>query len=306
MAAVNLGVIVANIKMSNPLVKGSGVLDDNPLLLEKVFTEGDPGAVVTKSITVKPRKGYDPPILVPLPTGGYINAVGLANPGMEAIPNLVANARKLGKPVIVSIAGSSEEEFTKVAIIAEESGASGVELNLSCPHVKGMGLDIGMSPKLTFNVVSAVASVIRIPVIVKVGVADNILEVVGKALEAGADGITAINTIKAMYIDVYTFKPVLTAKFGGLSGPPIHPIAVRVVYTIYNEYDVDIMGCGGVYDWRTAIELALAGAKAIQIVSAIADKGISVFKEILNGIKEYMEFMGFKEWKEIVGLAHKR
>jgi len=303
---INFSITIAGIRLDNPLVKGSGVLDDNPYLLRRVILEGSPGGIVTKSITVEPREGYNPPILVPLPTGGYINAIGLANPGINSIPELVRSVKDLGKPVIVSIAGKREEEYAELAKVAEESGASGIELNLSCPHVKGMGLDIGSDPKLTYSVVSAVASTVKTPVIVKVGAVDNVIDVVGKALEAGANGITAINTVKAMYIDVYTFKPVLTAKFGGLSGQPIHPIAVRVVYTIYAEYGIDIMGCGGVYDWRTAIELALAGAKAVQVVSAIIDKGPKVFKEIKEGIVKYMNFMGFKKWDDIVGLAHKK
>ncbi len=287
------------------MIKASGILDDEPSLLERVCIEAKPGAVVTKSLTLKPRKGYDPPILIACPTGGYINAVGLANPGIHACRDLVEACKKHGVPVIVSVAASCPEEAVELASKADEAGADAIELNLSCPHAKGYGLEVGSEPSTAKEVVAAATSVVKIPVIAKLGLNDKLLQVSSAVLDAGARALTLINTVRAMIIDVYAMKPVLSNIYGGLSGEPIHPLAVKAVYDVYKELRAEIIGCGGVTDWRTAIELCLAGARAVQIATAVIDKGLVVFKEILDGIRDYMKKVGVKSWLEIVGAAHR-
>ncbi|MEL9929926.1 MAG: tRNA-dihydrouridine synthase, partial [Sulfolobales archaeon] len=226
---------IAGIVLEHPVMNASGILGSEPEHIEILAGFGV-SAIVTKTITPKPRTGYEPPIVVELRNGGLLNAVGLANPGIEIIPSLVERARRIRRIIIVSVGGSSERDFTEVAEIAEKSGANAVELNLSCPHTRGFGMDIGSDPADVARVVGSVASILRIPVIAKLGLSDRIIESAGKALEKGARALTLINTLKALAVDIYSMKPILTNIFGGLSGPPIHPIAVRVIYEIYREY----------------------------------------------------------------------
>ena len=294
---------VASLKLKHPVMNASGILGNSPGGIVRLVKLGF-SAVVTKTITPEPKTGFKPPIIVELPTGGLLNAVGLANPGKSVIKNLVGIARKLGIPIIVSVGGRFENEFVDVAVEAEKSGANALELNLSCPHAKGYGIELGSDPVKVKNIVKAVSSVISIPVLAKLGLTDKIIESSGKALEAGAKGLVLINTVKAMYIDVFTLRPVLTARYGGLSGPPIHPIAVRVIYDVYKEYTADIIGVGGVCDWTTAAEFIAAGAKAIQIGTALmTNEGI--VNEVLNGLKKWIQYHNVKSIKELVGTAHK-
>jgi len=263
-------------------------------------------AIVTKTITSQPREGYETPIVIELPSGGVLNAVGLANPGKKVIHELVAEARRFGLPIIVSVGGRDEREFIDVAIEAEKSGADAIELNLSCPHTKGYGIEIGSEPSVVRTIVREVSSVLRIPVIAKLGICDKLVASAGSALEAGARALTLINTVKAMYIDVFSAKPVLSNVFGGLSGPPIHPLAVRAVYEVYRELRPEIIGCGGVHDWRSAAEMILAGARAVQVGTAfIHGSGRRVVESILSGLRSWLRMLGLKSIREAIGLAHR-
>ncbi len=293
---------IGRLVLRHPVMNASGILGSGAAGFARLAKAGV-AALVTKSFTREPRRGYSTPIAMPLPYG-LLNAVGLSNPGAEALQELLRYARSLGVPVIVSIAGSDEEEFAEVAAVAEESGASAVELNLSCPHARGRGLELGMDPRKVRNIVSAVASTVRIPVWAKLGLSDRVLDSASAALEAGAEGLVLINTIRAMRIDVWAKKPVLGNRVGGLSGPAIHPIAVRVVYEVYGETGADIVGVGGVEDWETAVEMVLAGARAVQVGTAIVTKGEQVVLEILEGMRRYLELVGAKSLEELVGAAH--
>ncbi len=300
---VSLEVTVASLKLKHPVMNASGILGNTPGGVIRLIKLGF-SAVVTKTITPEPREGFKPPTIVKLPTGGLINAVGLANPGKGAIKELVATAKEFQVPIIVSIAGKSELEFTDVAAEAQRAGADAVELNLSCPHTEGYGIELGSDPRKVREVVEAVASTTSIPVLAKLGVTDKVVESAGKALEAGADALVLINTVKAMYIDVYALRPVLTAKYGGLSGPPIHPIAVRVIYDVYKEYGAEIIGVGGVFDWKTAAEFIVAGAKAVQVGTALASNE-KVVEEIVSGLKEWVKVHNVRNINELVGAAHR-
>jgi len=299
-----LSVSIVGIRLDHPIMNASGILGARREHIRRLASYGL-AAIVTKTITSTPREGFEPPIVIELPTGGYLNAVGLANPGKDAIPELVEEAKNLGKPIIVSIGGINENEFLEVASIAEEAGADALELNLSCPHTKGYGIEIGADPSNVYAVVKTVTSSIRIPVIVKLGLSDNVIKSCEKALEAGAKALTLINTIKAMYIDVYSTKPVLTNIYGGLSGPPIHPIAVRIVYDVFRELQPEIIGCGGVHTWRDAAEFILAGAKAIQVGSALNFNAYNVIKSIIEGLEKWLEMLNFKRLDDVVGLSHR-
>ncbi len=300
-STLDLSADVGGLKLSPPLMQASGILGGKPEALEMV-AKADVGALVTKTITVEPRRGYLPPITVRTECG-LVNAVGLSNPGKGAIKELVEVGKRYNLPVIVSIAGKDEKEFSELAWEAEDSGAAAVELNLSCPHAKGLGLELGMDPKMVYEVVNAVATTTKIPVIAKLGLVDRLTYTASKALEAGARALTLINTVRGMVIDIDVMKPVLTNAVGGLSGKAIKPIAVRAIYEVYKETGAPIIGVGGVYTWRDAVELILAGARAIQIGTAVIERGLSVFTEVKAGISWWMYAHGFDRLEEAVGLA---
>jgi len=298
---VDLSTKLSNITLKNPTILASGILDTKKGLLMRVVREGI-GALTTKSFTVKPREGYKTPVIAYV-KAGILNAIGLTNPGYREIPNIIGEL--IGKvPVIVSIAGSTPKEFSIIAAYAENSGANAIELNLSCPHVKGYGLEIGEDPEYTIDIVDAVSTVVSIPVFMKVGYHPKLLETVSRALDKGISGVTAINTLKAMAIDIYAKKPILSNKYGGLSGPAIHPVAVKIVYDIYREFKVPIIGIGGILSWEDAVEFILAGASAIGIGSGIAIYGLDIIKNILEGIEKYMENEGFKSISQMIGYAN--
>src|SRR3972149_1476137 len=212
---------------------------------------------------------------------------------------------RLSNPTMLAegILGLSAEEFAEAANILAKAGADAVELNVSCPHVRKTGSEIGQSANLVSQVVKQVKNAISDPVIVKLtpNVRD-IAEIAVAAAKAGADAVAAINTVRAMAIDVETARPILANKIGGLSGRAVKPIAVRCVYEIYEAVNVPIIGCGGVASWPDAVEFMLAGASAVQVGTAIASEGLGVFKSVCKGIDAYLHDNGLKSVREIVGL----
>ena len=303
---MNMRIKFAGMTFQNPFVLASGILGVSASLLKRVETAGA-GAVTTKTVTRKPRSGYRNPVVVELEYG-LLNAIGLSNPGVEEFSKEVAEAKKiLSIPLIASVTESSGGEMVELATAMEAAGADAVELNLSCPHVKGHGLELGHDPGVVREVVSAVKSVVKIPVLVKLSPSlPSLVPIAEKAVEAGADGVVAVNTIRAMAIDVDFRRPVLTSVYGGLSGPALHPIAVRCVYEVYEALgDVPIIGVGGVITWRDAVELMLAGARAVGVGTGIMYRGLEIFRELRKGLEAYMEKYGFTTPEELVGAAHK-
>ncbi len=295
---------IAGLKLANPTMLAAGILGMSGSSLKRA-AEAGAGAVITKSLGLKPRIGYSNPTLVQVDCG-LLNAMGLPNPGVHHFVEEISEAKKGGAPVIISIYGFSSEDFGEAAKVAAEAGADALELNVSCPHVEKTGSEIGQSPQLVAEVVEKVKSIVNKPVFVKLtpNVTD-ITEIAEAAVKAGADTITAINTVRAMAINVETTRPVLANKVGGLSGPAIKPIAIRCVYEVYRKVNIPVIGCGGVTTWQDAVEFMLAGASAVQIGTAIAFEGLGVFKSIVEGIDSYLENMNFESVKEIVGLSHR-
>ncbi|KYH39700.1 MAG: dihydroorotate dehydrogenase [Candidatus Bathyarchaeota archaeon B26-1] len=295
---------VAGLRLRNPTMLASGILGTTSDILRRAAQSGA-GAVVTKSVGPKPREGYPNPTVVEVGCG-LLNAVGLPNPGIQAFAEEIRDLGDLEVPLIVSVYGFSPEEYAEVAEAAVEAGADAVELNLSCPHVKGAGADVGSRPELVSEIVERVKGVVDKPVFAKL--TPNVSDIVGlaeAAVEAGADALTAINTLRAMAIDVETARPILSNRIGGLSGPAIKPVAVRCVYELHRELDVPIIGCGGVTSWRDAVEFMLAGASAVQVGTAVALKGLNIFRLITEGVKSYLERKGYGSVREIVGLSHR-
>ena len=300
-----LNINFASLKLKNPTVLASGILGYSAESLESIV-EGGVGAVVTKSVGVTPRIGYANPTVVQTKCG-LINAMGLPNPGIDAYVQEIRHAKTvLPVPLIVSIYGFSVEEYAITAKKAAEAGADAVELNVSCPHVKETGSEIGQNSETLAKVVKKVKAAVQKPVFVKLSPnVTDIVEVAEAAVKAGADALTAVNTVRAMAIDVETALPVLSNKRGGLSGPAIKPIALRCVYDIYEKVKTPVMGCGGITSWRDAVEFFLAGASAVQIGTAVAFENAGVFEAINRGVAAYLKKKDFRSVKEIVGLSHR-
>ena len=262
------------------------------------------GAIVSKSISNSPIEGYRNPTIVSLNNSGYLNAVGLANPGADAFSQEIRENDNL--PILVSLAGSSDMDFSSLVKKFDRLNITGYEINLSCPHVAKMGVEIGDDPEMVYRVVKATKSCTAKPVFVKVGVGNaDVLSVASVAKDAGADGITAINTLRAMAIDIETGMPILSNKIGGLSGKPIKPLMIRCVYEITKQIGIPIIACGGIFNWEDAVEAMLAGASAVQLGSVIATKGLSSFYAINLGVRTYLKRKDAKSVMEIIGLAHK-
>jgi dihydroorotate dehydrogenase (NAD+) catalytic subunit len=300
-----LSISFAGLTLSNPTILASGILGYSAESLGRV-AKGGAGAVVTKSVGVDPRVGYSNPTVVQA-EAGLINSMGLPNPGIDFYCGEIKFSKTILRvPLIVSVFGYSAEEYALVAKKAVDAGADAVELNVSCPHVKQTGAEIGQSPKLLSEVVQMVKAAINKPLIVKLS--PNVAEITvqaAAAIEAGADALTVVNTLKAMAIDTETTLPILSNVKGGLSGPAIKPVALRCVYDVAEAFEVPIIGCGGISDWRDAVEFFLAGASAVQVGTAIA-VDIEVFQTINKGVETYLRRKHFGSVKEIVALAHHR
>ena len=294
---------VGQIHLKRPVMLASGILGISLDVFNRIYRSGA-GAVVTKSLSKEPWDGYPNPTIFSVGGGGWINAVGLSNPGASNFAKMIDTNKDV--PIIVSLVGSIPEDFEFMIKEFANCTIAGFELNLSCPHVAKVGLEVGDDPELVKKIVSTVKKSTTVPVIAKVGLGTtNYLDTVGIAIDSGIDAITAINTVRAMAIDVETQQPILSNKFGGLSGTPIKPIALRCVYEISSKYDIPIIGCGGISTWEDAVEFFLAGASAIQIGSAVGDRWVDVFNEINNGILQYMEKKGISKIEEMIGLAKK-
>jgi len=296
---------IAGLKLRNPTALASGILGYTGDLMQ-IIAENGAGAVVTKSVGVEPNIGYLNPTVVQA-KAGLINAMGLPNPGIGDYAEEITYAKTvLQVPLIVSVFGYSAEEYAKVAKKAIEAGADAVELNVSCPHVRFTGSEIGQNPKLLSEVISQVKAEVKKTVIVKLSPnVTDIVDLAKVAVKAGADALTAVNTLRALAIDVETQMPVLSNIRGGLSGPAIKPIALRCVYDIFEALPkTPIIGCGGVTDWRDAVEFFLAGASTVQVGTAVATEEPKVFEDINKGLTIYLKKKGYRSVKDIVGLSH--
>lgn len=294
---------IAGLHLKNPTILASGIMGSTGSSLMRIARDGGAGAVVTKSVGMEARKGHSNPTVIEV-EGGLLNAVGLSNPGIHEFKGEIETAKKGGVPVIVSVFGFTVDEFADVAVNAQEYGADAIELNLSCPNVEKAGAVYGQNPELSQRVVEAVKERVSVPVIAKLTANTNSIVDVAKACEkAGCDGITAINTLSAMKIDIHTKRPVLGNKTGGLSGPSIKPVALRCVYEISKELDVPVIGCGGITTGEDAIEFLMAGAKAVEIGTGVHLRGIDVFKKVCDEIETFMKENSYKNLYEIVGAA---
>jgi dihydroorotate dehydrogenase (NAD+) catalytic subunit len=295
---------IASLKLNNPTILASGIMDEDAGSMKRIINCGA-SAIVTKSIGLKPRVGYPNPTVIQL-EHGLLNALGLPNPGIDEFGDEIIKLKKLKIPVIGSIFGSNYKEFIELAKKMESYGVDALELNMSCPHAKGYGLEIGTDPDLVKEITSNVKKSTKIPVFIKISPnIANIIEVAKSAEDGNADGIVAINTLKAMKIDLDLKIPVLSNRIGGYSGNAIKPIGIRCVYEISQNIGIPIIGVGGITTGGDVIEYLMAGASAVQIGSGLYYRGLDVFKKICDEIEIWMKEHGYNNLSELVGVVHK-
>ena len=304
---MSLAVELGPLRLANPVLVASGTFG-YASELEGLIDLARLGGIVTKTVTVKPRPGNAPPRIVETPAG-MLNAIGLQNVGIdrfvtEKLPHLAA----LDPVVLVSIMGYTTGEFVALAERLDGlPGVDGLELNLSCPNVAyGAGGGAKMfahEPELTAEAVRAVRGVTRLPIIAKLGpdVAD-IVAIGCAAEDAGADALAVMNTIPGMVIDLERRRPVLANATGGLSGPAIRPLAVRLTYQLASAVAIPVVGIGGIMDYRDALQFLLAGASAVQVGTAtFTNPGAAL--EVLDGLAGYVDDVGVERLDDLIGAA---
>jgi dihydroorotate dehydrogenase (NAD+) catalytic subunit len=292
-----IDVTLSNLKLRNPLMLASGILGSEVSSLNAISKSA--GAVVTKSVGLTAREGYKNPCVLNWRCG-ILNAVGLASPSARDFAEKLKGFE--GKcPLIVSLYASTPEDFER--LVGFFPFVDGFELNLSCPHAKGYGLEIGRDADTVEEIVRRVKKVTDKPIFAKLSFNFDYVEIAKACESANADGVVAINTVKGMTIDVVSKKPILSNVSGGVSGEAIKPIALKCVWDLYEEIDIPIIGCGGVSNWRDVVEFLLAGAKAVQIGSAFYYT-YDVFTRILEGLKSYLRINDMCV-EDLVGLSHR-
>jgi len=302
---VDISTTISGIKLKNPTMLAAGILGETGDSLLKI-AEGGAGALVTKSIGIEPREGYPNPTFLET-EHGILNAMGLPNPGIENYQEEVKKALKSNIPVIGSIFGKNTQEFELLAKKMEQYHVHALELNLSCPHAKGYGAEIGHDINKVQEITRAVKGSVKIPVFVKLSPnVGNIAEIASAVQKSEGDAIVAINTIRAMAINAELARPNLANKIGGYSGPAIKPIGLRCVYEIKAATELPIIGVGGILSGMDAVEYIMAGASAVQIGSGIYYKDEKIFANISKEIREFMDSHGYKTLREMVGVAQKR
>ncbi len=300
MTDVDMTVNIAGMEMKNPVMTASGTFGFGEEYgefypLEKL------GAVVVKGLTLKPRIGNPPPRIAETPAG-ILNSVGLQNPGIdrfleEELPRLMSS----GTNIIANISGNSAEEYCILAEKLNISGVAAIELNLSCPNVKEGGMAFGLQADTVCRVTGEVRKVSGKPLIVKLSPnVTDIVEIALAAREGGADALSLINTLLAMDIDIRSRKPVLANIMGGLSGPAVKPVALRMVYQVSGAVDIPVIGMGGITDWKDGVQFLLAGASAIAVGTASFVNPYAPV-EIVEGIERYIREAGFDSARDIVG-----
>ncbi len=299
--AVNLG----GLKMKNPVTTASGTFGFGPEYAPFVDLNRL-GAIVVKGTTLEPRRGNPTPRIAETPAG-ILNCIGLQNPGVDYfIEKSLPYLRQYNTPVIVNIAGNSLDDYAEVTRrLSAAEGVSAIEVNISCPNVKQGGMIFGTRCTMASEVIRVVRQNTRMPVIAKLSPnVTDIVEIARGVAEAGADALALINTLLGMKIDVYSRKPVLGNIMGGLSGPAIRPVAVRIVWQVAQAVNLPILGMGGIMTAEDALEFILAGATAIAVGTANFVNPRATM-DILDGIEKYVKDYGVKDINELVGAAWK-
>ena len=302
----DISITIAGVKLNNPVMVASGTFgygdEYSPLVdIDQI------GAVVSKTLTIKPRPGH-PPIRTFETPAGMINAIGLANIGIDRfIQEKMPFLRSKQCACVVNIAGQTIEEYAEAASkFNHVPGIHMMEINISSPNVKKGCMEFGSSPQLTYECIQAIKQATKIPVMAKLS--PNVTRITDIALaaeEAGADCLSLINTIVGMAIDIKKKRPVLSNITGGLSGPAIRPVGVAMTWKVFQKVKIPIVGMGGIMNLQDALEYIFAGASAIQVGTAnYVDPNTSV--KIVAGLKNYLQENNICCFKELIGIAHRQ
>jgi len=300
---MNTSVDIAGIVMKNPVMVASGTFGFGKEY-DQFYDIKKLGAIVTKGLTLMPKDGNPPPRIHETPAG-MLNSVGLENPGIEKfIQQEWPHLSELTIPVIANIDGDTVEDYHKIAKeLSTLDNIAALEVNISCPNVEKGGLAFGQEPESAYEVIKAVREATKLPIIAKLSPNVTHIQTIAKAVvSAGADAISLINTLLGMAIDIHNHRPVFKRTFAGLSGPAVKPVALRMVWEVYEAVDVPIIGMGGITTWQDAIEFMLAGATAVAVGTANFIDPLTPIK-VIDGIKTYLDIKQCNI-QDLIGAAH--
>lgn len=297
---VDMSVRIAGVEFPNPVIAASGTYGNGECYTD-LYPISKLGGISCKGMTIEPKLGNPPPRIAET-YSGILNSVGLQNIGVHGfIDYYLPTLKEEGNVIIANIAGATVDDYIAAAEALDASSVDMIELNISCPNVKAGGATWGVTPEGASEVTRAVRNATSKPLIVKLTPNVTDITMIAKAVEAeGADAISLINTLLGMRIDIKTRRPILKNNMGGLSGPAVFPVAVRMVHQCYKAVNIPIIGMGGISTWEDAIEMMLAGACAVQMGTTIFSDPYSPLK-VIDGIAEYMEKNDIKSLSEIVG-----
>jgi len=300
----DLSVLCAGVPLRNPFLLASGVWGESGDSLAGAWAAGA-GGVITKSIGAVPRPGYPNPTIETYERWGMLNAMGLPNPGIDEYPREIEIARRAGVTVIGSVFAGEAAEFARLAGRMAATGVAALELNLSCPHAEGFGTEVGSTPEDVERIVRAVVAAVKIPVIAKI--TPNTSDPAALAVAAergGAAAVSAINTLRALAIDVRLRRPVLSHGLGGLSGSAIKPVGLACVWQIYDKVSIPVIGVGGIMTAADALEYVMAGARALEVGTAVTFEGVGVFGRLVGDLASLLDELGYGRLEDAVGAAH--
>lgn len=296
----DLSVRIAGVEFPNPVIAASGTYGNGECYTD-LYPLSRLGGISCKGMTIEPKMGNIPPRIAETPSG-ILNSVGLQNIGVAGfVEKYLPVLKEEGNVIIANVAGAVLDDYIAAAEALDSTDVDMIELNISCPNVKAGGATWGITKEGAAAVTAAVRRATKKPLIVKL--TPNVTDIteIARAVEAeGADSISLINTLLGMRIDIRTRRPILHNNVGGLSGPAVFPVAVRMVWQCYKAVKIPIIGMGGIATWEDAVEMMLAGASAIQMGTAIFTDPYSPLK-VIDGIAEYMDKNGIKSLSEIVG-----
>ena len=299
-----LKVEIAGIKLKNPVMTASGTFGYGQEYATFVDLNRL-GAMILKGITLKPKTGNPPPRIIETPSG-MLNAIGLQNVGVEIlIKEKLPYLKKFNTPVVINISGDTLEEYVELAgrlgEVSKEIGVAGLEVNISCPNVKKGGMVWGTDAKATYKIINSIRKTTSLPLIVKLTPNVTNIKIIAQAAEeAGADALSLVNTLVGMAVDIDSRKPKLANISGGLSGPAVKPVALWLVWQVFQTVNIPVIGIGGIIKVEDALEFIIAGARAIEIGTAnFVNPRVTI--EIIEGIEKYLTENNIKDVNELVG-----
>jgi dihydroorotate dehydrogenase (NAD+) catalytic subunit len=301
--APNLSVEIAGLTLKNPVMSASGCFGWGEEYA-RFFDLQRLGALVGKAVTPRPRPG-NPHTRIAETPAGMLNAIGLQNPGVEGfLETILPRVREIGVPIWVNVSANSLQEYVDLcAVLSVQEGVSAIELNLSCPNVGRGGAEFCVVPEAVGETVSACRAVCRLPLIPKLSPnTTNIVALALAAEAAGADAVSMINTLVGMAIDIDHRRPVLGNRTGGLSGPAVKPVALRMVYEVCGAVSIPVIGIGGIATWRDAVEFLMAGATAVQVGTANFMNPLAI-PQVLDGLEAWLREKQIADVREIIGAA---